>query len=140
MRLLLRADAEQCWLNREVIPVLQHLETRERLPEDEVCAALAYLEAMWNEAMARARETDAAHAYLRARAQELETLSGPADRYHAAVRALRGIVAERVTPLVEPSLELDEPQARTTNFGLRVTDVRADARRPNAGGCAPRAA
>ena len=54
IRLLLRADAEQCWLSHEVIPVLQHLETRELLPDEEVHAALAYLEAMWDEAMLRA--------------------------------------------------------------------------------------
>jgi hypothetical protein len=107
IRLLLRADAEQCWLHREVIPVLQHLETRERLPKEEVCAALAYLEAMWNEATSRAQETDAAHAHLRARHDEPATLSGPAGRYHAAVRVLRGIVAERVTPLVEPQFDED---------------------------------
>ncbi|HEV3092913.1 MAG TPA: hypothetical protein VGY30_00200, partial [Solirubrobacteraceae bacterium] len=48
--LLLRADAEQCWLHREVIPVLRQVETHERLLDEEVGAALAYLEAMWNEA------------------------------------------------------------------------------------------
>jgi hypothetical protein len=119
IRLLLRADAEQCWLHREVIPVLRHLETCERLPEEEVGAALAYLEAMWNEAMLRARATDAAHAHLRNREQERETLSGPAGRYHAAVRVLRGIVAERVEPLVDTD--------------VRITDTRT-------GGCTHRAA
>jgi hypothetical protein len=95
MSLLLRADAEQLWLQREVIPVLRHLEERERLPEDEVGAALAYLEASWNEAMLRARATDAAHADLRAHDGEPE-LSGPANRYHAAVRVLRSVIAERI--------------------------------------------
>jgi hypothetical protein len=107
IRLLLRADAEQCWLSHEVIPVLRQLETRELIPDEEVSAALAYLEAMWDEAMSRAQETDAAHAHLRAREDEPATLSGPAGRYHAAVRLLRGVVAERVTPLVEPALEED---------------------------------
>jgi hypothetical protein len=139
IRLLLRADAEQCWLHREVIPVLQHLEARKLLPEEEVCAALAYLEAMWDEATSRAQETDAAHAHLRARHDEHAMLSGPAGRYHAAVRVLRGIVAERVTPLVEPSLKPNtlggssERQVKSNNRGLRVQDVRANGRRPARG-------
>lgn len=107
IRLLLRADAEQCWLSREVIPVLQHLETRELLPEEEVQAALAYLEAMWDEAMLRAEETDAAHAHLYLPENEAAVLSGPAGRYHAAVRVLRGVIAERVTPLVKTQLKED---------------------------------
>jgi hypothetical protein len=129
IRLLLRADAEQCWLHREVIPVLRALETPEELPEEEIVAALAYLEAMWDEAAMRARETDAAHRNLCSRNGQPEALSGPASRYHAAVRVLRGIVANRVTPFVEP--ELDLPDA--SNGGLRVKDTRP-------GGCAPRAA
>jgi hypothetical protein len=163
IRLLLRADAEQCWLSREVIPVLQHLEERELLPEEEVRAGLAYLEAMWDEAMLRARETDAAHAHLRARDEERPAkdeqpaaLSGPAGRYHAAVRVLRGIVTERVTPLVDAASEESEElgaredasadedasarEAHTETYGLRVKDVRSSARCPNAGGYTPRAA
>ncbi len=141
IRLLLRADAEQCWLHREVIPVLQHLETRERLPEEEVGAALAYLEAMWDEAMSRARATDAAHAHLRAAEREPEVLSGPAGRYHAAVRVLRGIIAERVTPLVEPLLGLDEDQQLDAGSGrVRVKDARVNGLHQSGGGCTPRAA
>jgi hypothetical protein len=132
IRLLLRADAEQDWLHREVLPVLRHLEAPEQLPEEEVGAALAYLEAMWDEAMTRALETDAAHGCLSAHSEQGETLAGPAGRYHAAVKALRGIVAKRVTPFVEPSLELDECHAATGDGGLRVKDARPD-------GC-PRAA
>lgn len=132
IRLLLRADAEQHWLHREVIPVLRHLEAPEQLPEEEVGAALAYLEAMWDEAMVRAVETDAAHNHLRARPEQDEALAGPAGRYHAAVRALRKIVAKRVTPFVEPSLELDQCNTET-GCGVRVKDARPD-------GCTPRAA
>ena len=134
VRLLLRADAEQCWLHREVIPVLRHLETRERLLEEEVGAALAYLEAMWDEAISRARETDAAHAHLRSRAGEPKELADPAGRYHAAVRVLRGIVAERVTPLVD--LAEDEDHPHTTTSTMRLTD----ARRTSGDGRAPWAA
>lgn len=147
IRLLLRADAERCWLSREVIPVLQHLEARELLGEEEVRAALAYLEAMWEEAMSRAYETDSAHAHLRARADEQPaTLSGSAGRYHAAVRVLRGVVAERVTPLMDAPWELDtceepcERETDTQSYSLRVKDVRSSTRRPNADGCTPRAA
>lgn len=134
--LLLRADAEQCWLRREVIPVLRHLETREQLPDDQVKAALAYLEVIWSEATARAGETDAAHAHLRTEDGEHDALSGPAGRYHAAVRVLRGVVAERVTPFVEPPIEIDGDRAEAAPSVLRV----ADACRPSAGGCTPRAA
>ena len=132
IRLLLRADAEQCWLDREVIPVLRQVETPEELPEEEVDAALAYLEAMWNEAILRARETDAAHCNLCSREVASEVLSGPAGRYHAAVRALRGILIDRVTPFVDPSLEYDGRSLGMRDGGLRVTDKRPD-------GC-PRAA
>jgi hypothetical protein len=104
--LLLRADAEQHWLHREVIPVLRDIETRERLPDDQVEAALAYLEATWSEAELRARATDAARGRLRAASERDDgALAGPAQRYHTAVRVLRGLVAERVTQFIEPPLE-----------------------------------
>jgi hypothetical protein len=99
--LLLRADAEQRWLNREVIPVLRQIEAREP-PCDQAGAALAYLEGSWNEAMLRARQTDAAHD-LSARADRKTRLGEDAERYHTAVRALRGIVADRVGAHVDPA-------------------------------------
>lgn len=135
--LLLRADAEHCWLHREVIPVLRQVESRERLPDEQVGAALAYLEAMWSEATIRARETDAAGTRLSSCDGGHNSLSSPAERYHTVVRALRGALAERVTPFVEPELE-DEggPVAEA----LRVEDARVETRRASAGGCAPRAA
>jgi hypothetical protein len=119
--LLLRADAEQCWLHREVIPVLRQVEAREHLPEEEVAAALAYLEAMWDEARVRARATDAARTSLGS-AGEDRGLSGRADHYHVAVRTLREVVASKVAPLV-----------------TKLADgVQVDA--PSANGCAPKAA
>jgi uncharacterized protein (DUF3084 family) len=132
IRLLLRADAEQCWLHREVIPVLREVEAPERLDEEEVGAALAYLEAMWGEATSRARETDAAHSNLCRRADRPEVLEGPASRYHAAVRVLRKIVADRVRPFVEQAPEIDRYRSERDDRGLRVTDKHPD-------GC-PRAA
>ncbi len=133
--LLLRADAEHCWLHREVIPVLRQVESRERLPDEQVGAALAYLEATWSEATVRARETDVAGTHLTS--NDHNSLSGSADRYHAVVRALRGSVAERVTPFVEPPLGTERELA---SEALRVEDTRGEERRQSAGGCAPRAA
>lgn len=97
--LLLRADAEQSWLDREVIPVLRQIETLDPLPEDQAGAALAYLENSWNEALLRARQTDAARD-LGARGRETG-LSGEARRYHTSVRALRRVVAKRVGAYVD---------------------------------------
>jgi hypothetical protein len=126
IRLLLRADAERCWLHREVIPVLREVEAPGELAEGDVGAALAYLEAMWSEAMLRARETDAARTRLRSCAGSPEALAGPADRYHAAVRVLREVVAERVNPFVEVELELDACRSRTGSGAVRLTDKRPD--------------
>jgi hypothetical protein len=132
IRLLLRADAEQCWLHREVIPVLRQVEDPQQLHEEEVGAALAYLEAMWSEATLRARETDAAHSQLCSRGEESEALEGPAGRYHAAVRVLREIVSDRITPFVEPTLELEGCRSEAGQGDVRIADKRRD-------GC-PRAA
>ncbi len=58
--LLLRAHAEQHWLSREVVPVVRQIATREQLPEEQLPAALAYLEVIWSEAVLRAGDTDKA--------------------------------------------------------------------------------
>lgn len=58
--LLLRAHFEQRWLSREVIPVVRQLETGARLPDEQLPAAVAYLEVIWMEAVGLAREADAA--------------------------------------------------------------------------------
>jgi hypothetical protein len=108
MALLLRADAEQRWLHREVIPVLRQLESGDPLPGEQVTAALAYLEDSWNEALLRARHTDAARERDTSAVARGE-LGGDAVRYHTAVRALRGILAERVVAYV-PDAAPDEPR------------------------------
>ena len=121
--------------------MLRDIESDEERPEEEVGAALAYLEAMWGEATLRALETDAALTHLRSREQEQTALVGPAGRYHAAVRMLRSIVAERVRPFVGRAYEHDERDAAERDAAgggggggeLRVTDARP-------GGCAPRPA
>ncbi|HEU0250564.1 MAG TPA: hypothetical protein VFR48_07565 [Solirubrobacteraceae bacterium] len=109
--LLLRADAEQSWLNREVIPVLRQIETLDPVSSEQVGAALAYLESSWNEATLRARQTDAA-GDLGAERQRQTQLGERAERYHTAVRALRGIVAERVSAYVEPATSTEPVCAR----------------------------
>jgi hypothetical protein len=114
--LLLRADAEQNWLHREVLPVLRHLEEPEQIPEEEVGAAL---------------ETDEAHGCLREHSEHGETLAGPAEHYHAAVKVLRGIVAKRVTPFVKPSPELDGCDKETEDV-LHLKGTRSNGRAPRA--------
>jgi hypothetical protein len=129
--LLLRADAEQCWLHREVIPVLRELEAQDALVEEQACVALAYLEAMWSEATIRARATDAAHGELRCADEAGDRgLSGEAGRYHAAVRVLRELIAARINDFTEVGTPSDERYRDTQ-------DVLAEA---PGGGFAPRAA
>ncbi len=99
--LMLRAHAQQQWLNREVMPVLSDLKDRESVPEDQVAAALAYLEVLWFEASLRAAETDAAFAKLNETAPDAERgLRGQVRRYHDAVGALHEAVERRVMELV----------------------------------------
>lgn len=111
--LLLRAHAEQRWLSREVIPVVRQIETRERLPDEQLPAALAYLEVIWSEARRLARETDATCGQLvgaapprsgkpvdRGDSDYDRALSAKARSYHTAVLTLRHAVRRRVAPLL----------------------------------------
>jgi hypothetical protein len=99
--LLLRAHAEQRWLSREVVPVLRELEQRDSLSEEQLGAALAYLEVIWIEASLRAAETDATYAELDASSPNGDrALPGKARRYHAAVHSLREIIARQVAQLL----------------------------------------
>jgi|HubBroStandDraft_2_1064218.scaffolds.fasta_scaffold99976_2 hypothetical protein len=103
--LLLRAHAEQRWLSHEVVPVVRELQHRDSLPEEQLGAALAYLEVIWLEAARRAAETDATFAELDATVPAEEracdrALPGKAQRYHTAVRTLREIVGRHVTQLI----------------------------------------
>jgi hypothetical protein len=99
--LILRSHGERLWLAAEVLPIVRQLEQAGALPEEQVGAALAYLEVMWLDAAARAADTDAARAELdRARAEHDRVLSEKACRYHAAVRRLRSAVAYRVGELI----------------------------------------
>lgn len=105
--LLLRAHSEQRWLSREAIPVVRQIETAERLPVEQLPAAIAYLEVIWVEAVGLAREADAALCRLDEALDVPEDdeprhslghqpLSARARRYHASVRTLREAVACRV--------------------------------------------
>jgi hypothetical protein len=111
--LLLRAHAEQSWLNHEVLPVLRELEQDDSLPQEQLGAAHAYLEVLWIEASQRAAETEAAHADLDAiDASGVRALSGKARGYHAAVRALRSHLAQQVAlRLAVPADELSRDHA-----------------------------
>jgi hypothetical protein len=109
--LLLRADAEQSWLNREVIPVLRQIETLDPMPGEQVGAALAYLESSWDEATLRAHQTDLA-SDLNDGKRGKTRLGIDAERYHTAVRALRALVAERVNAYVDPDDSAEPACAR----------------------------
>jgi hypothetical protein len=98
--LLLRAHAEQRWLSGEVIPVVRQIETRERLPEDQLPAAVAYLEVIWVEALGRARETESARGHLDTEDASKRALCTRARRYHDVVKGLREAVARRVARLL----------------------------------------
>jgi hypothetical protein len=103
--LLLRAHAEQRWLSREVVPVVRQLATREGLPEEQLPAALAYLEVIWIEAVQRAGDTDKALTCLDLSlpaplSPECLALARRARRYRAAVLVLREAISRRVAELL----------------------------------------
>ena len=98
--LLLRAEAEQRWLTHEVLPVVQELERPGVVPDDQLGAALAYLEVLWVDACERAAETDEAFVELNAWDHGPQrALCERARRYNAAVRRLRGVTGARVKRL-----------------------------------------
>jgi hypothetical protein len=97
--LILRAHGEQRWLISEVIPTVRQLEQQGAIDEDQIGAALAYLEVLWLDACQRAAETDAAREQLDRDAPADQILFQKARRYHTAVRRLRAVVARRVSAL-----------------------------------------
>jgi hypothetical protein len=112
--LLLRAHAEELWLRRRVLPVLEELESPLSPPDPHLGAALAYLEVLWLDAMSRAAETDAAAALLAAyygnctgsgdalgppAHEGSALLCAEARRLHASVRLLRERLGPRVRSL-----------------------------------------
>ncbi len=108
--LLLRAYAEQRWLSREIVPVLRQLEHPDELPEEQLGAALAYLEVTWLEASRLAAETDAAFAALEDSGPDAEeALPSKARRYHASVRFLREACARHVAAFISAPRESPQP-------------------------------
>jgi hypothetical protein len=117
--LILRAHGEQLWLTAEVVPIVGELEEPGAIPDDQVGAALAYLEMTWLDAAARAAETDAARAELdRTQGEYDRFLREKACRYHAAVRRLRTAVAFRVADLVG----IHEPAPARPTFADRYAN------------------
>jgi hypothetical protein len=98
--LLLRAHAESRWLSNQLAPVLREVEERESISEEQLATALAYLEVLWIEACARARETESARVELDALGSGDRALYEKAHRYHAAVRRLRDGIEQRVARLI----------------------------------------
>lgn len=119
--LLLRAHAESRWLSNELAPVLREIEQRETISDQQMGAALAYLEVLWIEACARARETESARVELDALGSGEQSLPEKARRYHAAVRRLRDGVERRVN--AQLALPADDEAARRM-------DGRSMSRRP----------
>jgi hypothetical protein len=102
--LLLRAYAEQLFLARQVVPVLQQLEHADAIPDDQLGAALAYLELLSLDASQRAIETEAAFADLLASDAAGERLMHvEARQYYAAVTAMRDGVERRVASVTAPA-------------------------------------
>lgn len=98
--LLLRAHAESRWLSNQLVPVMREIEQRESISEQQLATALAYLEVLWIEACARARETESARVELDALGSSDRELNAKAQRYHVAVRRLRDGVERRVARLL----------------------------------------
>ena len=108
--LLLRVHAEQHWLSHEIVPVLRQLEHRDSIPEEQLGAALAYLEVLWIEAAGRAAETDAAYAELDiVGAAGDRALSEEAREYHSCVRGLRTAVNRHVSALTSAPTHVFQP-------------------------------
>jgi hypothetical protein len=101
--LLLRAYAEQRWLTSELEPHLRELERAHAIPDEQLGAALAYLEVLWLDARGRAAETDAAfHCLDPEPSERCQLLRERARRYYLAVRRLRGQLEGRVRGLTSP--------------------------------------
>jgi len=113
--LLLRAYAEQRWLTSELLPVVRELEPPQQVPEEQLGAALAYLEVLWVDARRRAAETEAALETLGTSGCGYSpVLSERACRYNAAVRRLRASMEERVCRITH----LGSPPSRRECAGL----------------------
>jgi len=124
--LLLRAHAEQRWLSREVVPVVRQISTGEGLPEEQLPAALAYLEVIWYEAVRRAGDTDKTLTCLdlslpAPQSPECRALAARARRYRAAVLVLREALSRHVAGLLAVPAEAEGyfPESPASNSSRR---------------------
>jgi hypothetical protein len=109
--LLLRAHAESRWLSNQLVPVMREIELRDAITDEQLATALAYLEVLWIEACARARETESARVELDALGSGDRELYDKARRYHAAARRLRDGVERRVARLLAVPNDDELPRA-----------------------------
>jgi hypothetical protein len=114
--LMLRSHGEQRWLIYEVVPLVRQLEQSDSVPEDQLGAALAYLEALWIEARHRATETDAAFAELEPPSNGGDiSMHEKARRYYTAVRRLRDALDKRVLRLLISTSETSVDRNASAN-------------------------
>jgi hypothetical protein len=98
MCLMLRAYGEQRWLLCEVAPLVTQLEQHEHtVAEEQLAAALEYLEALWIDAHHLAAQTDGAFEQLEPAG---DSLQDAARRYRTAVRRQRAVIGARVEQLL----------------------------------------
>jgi len=101
--LMLRSHGEQHWLVSQVMPVLRQVEHPRLVPEDQLGAALAYLEVLWLDALRRSAETEAAlRELLDCDPRAQRPFHAEARRYERAVCALRKSVGARVKRIIAP--------------------------------------
>jgi len=99
---LLRAYGEHRWLASQVLPVLVQVESGDEICDEELGAALAYLEVLWLDACRRAAHTEAALEVLLAEDPRTRgELHRQARSYSTAVRSLRSELAARVRDATE---------------------------------------
>lgn len=95
--LMLRSHGEQHWLVSQVLPVLRQVEHPRSVPDEQLGAALAYLEVLWLDAARRAAETEAAlRELLECDPRAERPFHDQARRYERAVHTLRRRVGARV--------------------------------------------
>jgi hypothetical protein len=101
--LMLRAHGEQRRIDSQLLPALRLLEPPRSVAEEQLGAALAYLEVLWLDAVRRAAETEAAlKELLECDPRAERPFHAQARRYELAVRALRDSVAARVHRVLAP--------------------------------------
>jgi hypothetical protein len=116
--LLLWAHAEQFWLSTQIVPVVRQLQCPGTIPEDQLGAALAYLEVLWLDAARRAAQTDGAYAQLDAATNGDRALNQRARTYCASIRELRSSVSLHVERLLaSPAIAPTQPSAVTSTRG-----------------------